>query len=80
MQQISSFILACVVAFTGTACSGESLQRFGYVVGAPHACISANEEHSCESAEDLRCTALQGHEDSTYDEYTAAREQALNEN
>tara|TARA_R110002073_G_scaffold257667_2_gene420498 strand:+ start:42 stop:284 length:243 start_codon:yes stop_codon:yes gene_type:complete len=80
MQRVSILLLACVIVLAGTACSGESLKRFGYAVGAQHACLAANEAHVYESAEDLQCTALQGHEDLTYDEYSAARRQALNEN
>lgn len=79
MQQVSGFLLACVVALTGTACSGESLKRFGYAVGAQHACMTTNEQHVYESAEDLQCTTLQGHEHLPYNEYAAARQQALDE-
>ena len=80
MQRVSGFLLTCAIVLAGTACSGESLKRFGYAVGAQQACLSANEQHVYESAEDLQCTLLQGHEDLTYDEYAAARRQALNEN
>ncbi len=80
MQQISDYLLIGVVAASVTACSGESLKRFGYAVGAQHACRSANEGHVYESVEDLQCTARQAHDGETYDEYVAARERALNEN
>ena len=80
VQRVSILLFVCAIVLAGTACSGESLKRFGYAVGAQHACRSANEAHVYESAEDLQCTALQGHEDLTYDEYAAARRQALHEN
>lgn len=79
MRHVVIFLSALVVALTGTACSGESLKRFGYALGAQHACLSANAEHVYESAEDLQCTARQGHEDLTYDEYAAVRRQTLDE-
>lgn len=72
-----ALLLVSGVVLSVSACSGESLRRFGYAVGAQHACQSANAQHVYESAEDLQCMSLQGPEDLTYDEYTDARRQAL---
>lgn len=79
MQRTSRLALACAVTLLTAACSGESLKRLGYAVGAQQACMAANEDHIYESAEDLKCTTLQGSADLSYDEYTAARDHALNE-
>ncbi len=80
MRRTPALVVTCTIALLTGACSGESLKRFGYAVGAQQACVAANEDHVYESLENLQCSARQGTEDLSYDDYAAARERALDEN
>lgn len=80
MRTTPALVLTCTIALLTGGCSAESLKRFAYAVGAQQACAAANEDHVYESLEDLQCSAKQGTDDLSYDAYTAAREQALDEN